>query len=57
MKAPGGTRRALGPEAGEGAGAAGRQPFTVLIQRFGDADGGPQFTDQEGNEVERPIGA
>lgn len=58
-----GTRRALGPEAGEGAGAGSgagtkeRQPFTVLIQRFADADGGPQFTDAEGNEVERPLGA
>ena len=50
-----GTRRALGPEAGEGAGE--RQPFTVLIQRFADADGGPQFTDAQGNEVERPLGA
>ena len=52
-----GTRRALGPEAGEGAGVGERQPFTVLIQRFADADGGPQFTDAEGNEVERPLGA
>ncbi len=52
-----GTRRGLGPEASESEGEGGPQPFTVLIQRFGDADGGPQFTDQEGHEVERPIGA
>lgn len=50
-----GTRRLLGPE--EEAGQGGPRPFNVLIQRFGDPPEGPQFTDQAGNPIPRPIGA
>ena len=50
-----GARRLLGPE--EEAGQGGPRPFNVLIQRFGDPPEGPQFTDQAGNPIPRPIGA
>jgi hypothetical protein len=48
-----GTRRALAPEEDE----EGRQPWTVIIQRFADPPPGtPQFTDRDGNAVRRPYG-